>query len=1634
MNLTEAKKNPPWVPLPVLNQSGVTNHPIAWNCDWFSTFTCRDPSAQKFEDYNFRVPGHYPDKDAEANNAREKLGEPPMRYFEQYVKIDGRTIVLPNNDATKMRMDFVSKANHLVIPAPTDFFASGALSMDELYMKDQMTPNTRGDAFRGVFSTICTLLGQYGTIDIPDSNNHTTPTMNIGGIDLSWRGYLGERDDEIYNLKKSKKKGGKRQRDNSIEEEMVEVDERTVVADDGNVSVAGSTHTGASLPSNRSRTSSRSSVIGGANAFQGRRVRNPERIRRLLSSVSGESVPGGGMATEDSQAVDGFEEVLHPNVWQMDSLPGFEGSRNGHESDRDERVTEAFGGDVGIDRSVTDVSEEARRITSASHLHAEEVLGEKFLTNKELSEMREGYILEGDWGNNAYFVIRKKDDPKKFIYMNRFHMDIEYRGHRSIGYKERPGFEGEHTFRFNDPEVMLIHIWIFDPRIDLLKGVDRLIRLNVKRALEEKRKKNGGYKTKKPGFSSEKKDESVFEMYQPRKHQKFLNLSGWDEWARWLSMVTDDERLIDDSLKFFGRKTNLSKLSPEFALNPFNMFYLRGPANKFSYRQLTGVERHSSGWTDEDFDRNIVHSFKDNYYRVVFQGENVLNEDRDEFGLHRLRLFVYPYCQRVVRQDLRCMSGILCTAMMFPFRMTERFLEHKAMKPVWNFPFRIQKSHIVEGRQAAMKTAEGLIAGGQIEPITQKKFYWDALFERKYGQVTPELDAERLLIQDESGSTDEEVRYLEQFEEAQRGFHPGNSELTPVFQAISGYAQDLPGDKMYPDVYDKKTFGFQAYKNLTVYGSFIVNMNEKYVNGEPLFSAKLHHLNFLMFLVLGMATRLRLGYQPYILISGPSGSGKSRLIKKAIEFAIPNTIFMINSMSGQARSVKSAFCGETQYVDDADSSSNPIFDKKSDKKGTEKTLMTTGENVRRVMRISGDTRISVDVKTYFRIASVAFSNMDFFDMEEWFRSRVLHFYAQDELKPGTIFEDETGKQRAEYGILMKSFQLFAARIGFYIACGAMTYNIQKNVKVAEVIRSRIFEPVEKVKVFPSHDNIREKDRFNVLLYAVSVHRLWVEILSGVYSMDDDLRPNMEFKLNTFRKIEHRKLLIATEEDAYVAMSFFHEAIPGAGFVAVADFFLLQCFSSVGNGIRYQPCCPFADYEKYKGSFQDSEENTFGGGNGSVSLAFVSGNGLVTPEQQQNRKNGTFEALKDHEWLTLYNKPFLGTKKVEEIVADIAKDIFVAYPHVNRKEIEFALSELMKFRFNSRKSNWVFVNGQRVLEYVDVMKTNLNKYDDPSTIRGYPSIVAEPPLQLIRRNQGPNLPSLFILKISRQWIDAVYASNPYFQTRGECLLSEEFLSSPLEELIMGSHYPEALDKTIVLPGMTLLRRNHDHPEGPCYPQIMKPFVMRTPEGERANARPLKIMRETGPVQYPPINKVTNKKSKRYKSFGDYYYQTIVSESLQKYPVDVQTLTAFPSGKMSPQYLKEAIEVFSPDNRQNLFYAEQVRRGRTEAERQKIWESKPSYPQASMEKYISLKEQQDLSEIDLPNIEPLVHDTFDDESDDEQDFKQEQVKGYDYNGESQEMDENEVDEELSRNRRGMYDEEHDSEEDDFGEGHF
>jgi hypothetical protein len=361
-------------------------------------------------------------------------------------------------------------------------------------------------------------------------------------------------------------------------------------------------------------------------------------------------------------------------------------------------------------------------------------------------------------------------------------------------------------------------------------------------------------------------------------------------------------------------------LDPCVALNPESLF------QDFNYRDLIGTRIcMRKVWINEEF-REIVIKKWDSSWKIIDVNikkrarDDDDDDDDDEHGsfiILEQRLFRYPWPHRVIRMDSECIGSIKTPAAIFPFRLQTRFLgdEHKLSTP--NVPFPILSKTKYQERKSEMSRQEKQLITMEADALSiDWSIPCDRIFRRYFATPSEKMDATRF----RDGVNQGPRRYREVFHDFWASLRADNYDQPFPLRNALKYIESV--ESIFPDVL--KFPGFNRFKNLSPYGTFLVKFTENYIEGA-LQCRHLHRvINFLLFMI-PLQFRPKYGYQMQIIIHGVTSTGKSFLPDILRWYGIEDTMIFRDSESPQALSSDEGHDNKFIVVDDANMDNAPLL-------------------------------------------------------------------------------------------------------------------------------------------------------------------------------------------------------------------------------------------------------------------------------------------------------------------------------------------------------------------------------------------------------------------------------------------------------------------------------------------------------------------------------------------------------------------------------------------------------------------------------------------------------------------------------------------------------------------------------------
>lgn len=1338
---------------------------------------------EKLSKMSPRLKGHYPELD--------QLMSPSQTFQEKFVEIaspDGgneKFIYLQNNDELQLRALVISMARRIVIPVPVAVLAQDCNCLYDLHCDNGIEVNPESKAIVDLLDVIMGLLA-----------NPSLDGTSSEGIDLCYIGqksrseFLGLKTTVAGKIVKTLEKAKKI-------ESVKEVEKDDKAQDSNNETTA-----------NESSTNQSGKLLNSVNDF-------------LESTLSSKKRDLSESTTEETTNKTKKRKRI---------------TKSSYLADKD-----VFGV-ARLVNAEPDVSHnEAVKNPNPDKNSESELYGYKQI-NKELdidfcgdirqefleSMLGEPYKILGDAEKQTSFKIYNKNTEKTYTF-ERFKVITQYR-------RDTNGFSNEnkdyvypesHCFAFEPPQCILIEILLIDPRIKLIEGIHNLISLN--RFLEAK--DMSIRKTKSYIKNSDKNIQiASINSFDPRRSSKFATLKSWEEWAILLSKVTMNSE-IEDSLSqladYHGLSYAGSLLDPERVLEPSELF-----GKHYNYellytrRGLTSLDIASRGlWNNNDFKKFIVNEYNadfggdyssivkpklrsgKNYYRVRFyehvpgdikygaKNDPIIpntSEETDEQEseevksnallldkrLRRAKLFVYSYSHQVFDIDFKYISSFRFLSLLF-FHKMKRYIVDRQIHPSRQIPFPVQNISYLNYLDQRLQLADQWKKTPNRFIVSNKPHSMDVIYRRYYEGNIKDLRFGCGALKTIHGNS-RNVKYDHIFPDAFDCLRGNNDDLPGPLRNICAYLEESK-PVVFPDFYKRFKFGY--FKNLTPYGNYIANFISKYVNGPVCNFTRNHYLIVLVQIMQAQQMRMFLGFQPTYMFYGEPGSGKSNNISCMAMYSISGTIENVTSQSTQSNSTHTSHDNKFLNYDDMDKNL-AMFDT-TGLSGQKREERTTGMTTREVNNINHETglRELIKVTTTFRNVETCLTNKSVVHLSLAFQSRVLAYHVfRDSQNDSSLvrLRNIDSKYEDEFKTIVRGFQIFSGFLGFLLSCGAMSYKVTEKGLVGSVLYRHFVSPIQPVfdgKI--QRDDRDQNDKFHLLLYGVTVQRLYASICSGCFADDEDLRPESPLSMEMFKKIDKYNLLCATEEDAMVAMSYMHNCLPSSAHVSIIEWFGQK---AIAVGYRPGVFPKSSTATCYRRRHVQSTYTHFGG-NAEASNVLYDYDYIDINVEIKIEK---IFIKGESEWVNA---------KARKLALVIRSEFYF----IEEFELIKACDDYLNSDVEVQKS-LVSING--ILEYT----TNRS-----SLIKMKPFY-----LERIQNNDQFTVERVFV---SRYWLDSFFTKDSHFANDKSKNL-QSFKSNPLENSFRVNQYKIARKRDILLPGMPCDKPSVLNKERETFPQIFK----------------------------------------------------------------------------------------------------------------------------------------------------------------------------------------------------------------------
>jgi len=662
-----------------------------------------------------------------------------------------------------------------------------------------------------------------------------------------------------------------------------------------------------------------------------------------------------------------------------------------------------------------------------------------------------GLHIEGDVNCNELFTIVHGHHK---VLVDRYHIDIQ------MVYDDN-----------NNLQAYFIRFVIIDPRIDLVRGLKRLIQRNNN--VEEKR-----YMSRKT-----KNYETICEMEEiDIRDDCTLNFKQFDLYSsiQDLQELVQIYHAITGDIKYSPAKNAIYDMpahhyyDPVIALDPARLFNT-DESNEMVYKFSIKPPNDVNVWSQNDFEQYVTTVYLKQNYEVQFYNEELCDANNIDIKsfldpnveipivdvtthaniqgyeilncIVYLNMCIYEDPENVYRINCNNIGSIRFLSMLLPdLNPYDHQSDTQYINGDENWRHYIQPLYIhIRNNQKMLDVEQFISQTDVLNMVTSyacdfitKKYFNNEPGPKIYHNLQPGVyqndkveEARLKVIMRESYESLSATNYL--LPEA----------LREVMKYISDLKDPLTGEtKLFIDLYNTKfketgETGLDHYENLTPLGNFLANFNEKVLK-EHLDVFQNFHLYMPSIMFMVNRTHLQFGMQPCGVIKGEKATGKSNVSKNCKNLLLPGTIIKVESSSKESFSSKGQKAPGCYYSDEGDESNNALYTRcipkylnleqrfitlfnNINKKDTMtnvsvetlKTALTEGRNVREKPIRSNNNQKTILFEYKMRVSYLNLTNWDIYNILDAMKSRVYWMLAyrnplaQKSIGDVEIFDEES---------------------------------------------------------------------------------------------------------------------------------------------------------------------------------------------------------------------------------------------------------------------------------------------------------------------------------------------------------------------------------------------------------------------------------------------------------------------------------------------------------------------------------------------------------------------------------------------------------------------------------------------------
>ena len=1017
-------------------------------------------------------------------------------------------------------------------------------------------------------------------------------------------------------------------------------------------------------------------------------------------------------------------------------------------------------------------------------------------------------------------------------------------------------FRNEHMINTSaELGCIVLHYIILDPRVDLMRGFERLYENKLKIECKKQENRTEAEQKEKQRLRQGEFDCSHFAI-SPEQYRTVM--------SSLLNVELDNIRhksllfLTNDIFKSYhlGGVLDITKLLSVYGNNQTNQLIPFSWKN-FNFAYYLGLDSESE--VLKNLTREGAQLKFNEHIHDCITGYSEFDRSSKP-----LRMYCFSVPNRVVHLHHNYFHPIVLNYSFFPFYNTntqmnqDNYITYKG-QDVINPPFDFVKRNLMlpaldkKSLQDLQTRIEKIKVEKRRSPdieIKRRMFLPDYLRLSKF-KAPLEFPIEFKISEIPILKMKDVKNLLIQDMQSKKPRFPDS--VVAILKSLKDKQRQNQNFSLFVDVYD--TLDFQYFEDLSCHSNYLANIYHILDSRYAILHA--HRYIELLMLLAVSATRMEFGDQFYVIFYGTPESKKSF----ALEF-LTHQFLIKDSWAREGESTEASLTSENLrsvarfiYLDDADLKQK-IFSKNGNEQetsGTLKTALTTGTTSKTRSKYNPETgKWETDTTAGdLRRTTVMLTNLNPDNISDANATRVMIYQIIDPKRDmdatsltsrinDEINDIDLTTFKDNFNEHQHNFQIFCCLINMFVRSGAIPFTKLINATMDGF--NPFIERLKNALRYVVSNKISVSNRLiNGKLIPLSIffmmQRVWAHICSGSFNYDENslLRPGAKFSFDFIDELVQRHLLIVTMEDCIKAVSYFNRELSGE----VENDFLRYIRKKTKDETKNNLSI---DYLKYNmrleadgsmrylnGTMRNPEFAAMGHNEYSkyFFLEYIDTDDNLFSQTYDNRR----EYTKNFNWLILHEETGVHIKEddvMNNYIKKIHKEVF---PHLTRHQVADLIDSLQS-------------NAIELLESSNILKSKPIEVAEGPDLRYdiwlEQELYTTPVLKLVKGFKVVNKRSVpvysILLRTSKlaNFVENVSLDNVAIIEKKDLLLEkcneldEELNGFKFKGQVMGKalkyiSFKHIMPTKLVLPGCVLDSSLNKKIIGPC-PQIMQTLTL------------------------------------------------------------------------------------------------------------------------------------------------------------------------------------------------------------------